>query len=659
MFRALKEYGKAKEYLEKALAISKEIGDRYGEGTCYKELGNVFLGLHEFDKAKEYLEEAVAIIKEIGDRNGEGTCYRELGNVFQAFGEYGKAKEYLEKALAISKEIGDKKGEVEDYRDLGALFHSLAEHDKAKEYCELALAVSEKIGNVETELRYRTNLAVSIYLGGNEEEAFPIFLECLNNLEEMRALLKENDEFKVSFSDLHAFSFEILCVLLCGRGNFSEALYVVELWRARALADLMSVHYCIENQISANPETWLGIERIMDDRRNCVCLFIYYDTRNISLWILRPEEKTLFRQTDVNTHCDDERSIRNLDKFLRDDITFRKFHILPPGQCEDRSLGPSGQPVQQSSQGDSPAAFRLVEEDEEEDQEPEPSLSFYYKLIIAPVADLLVDEREIIIVPDRSLYSVPFAALKNERGDYLSQTFRIRIVPSLTTLKLIQDSPADNHSQTADVLIVGEPKVGHAFYKGCIENFCPLPGARREAEMIGRLLGAQPLIGQYATKQAVLQRINSVSLIHIAAHGNAERGEIALAPLHPTGAIPQEEDYLLTMSDISQVRLQAKLVVLSCCHSGRGRIRSEGVVGIARAFLGSGARSVLVALWALSDSATEQLMSRFYEHMVLGESASESLHQAMRWMRGNGYPDVRDWAPFMLLGDDVAFDFKK
>ena len=68
---------------------------------------------------------------------------------------------------------------------------------------------------------------------------------------------------------------------------------------------------------------------------------------------------------------------------------------------------------------------------------------------------------------------------------------------------------------------------------------------------------------------------------------------------------------------------------------------------------------MLVALWALDDKATEQFMSRCYEHLVRGESASESLHQAMDWMRGNGYSDVRKWAPFMLIGDNVTFDFGK
>lgn len=177
--------------------------------------------------------------------------------------------------------------------------------------------------------------------------------------------------------------------------------------------------------------------------------------------------------------------------------------------------------------------------------------------------------------------------------------------------------------------------------------------------MVGRLLGVQPLLGKHATKEAVLQKIHTVSLIHLAAHGNAERGEIALSPKCTSNNIPQKEDYLLTMSDISKVKLRAKLVVLSCCHSGRGTFKKEGVIGIARKFLASGARSVLVASWAIQDEATEQLMNQFYEHLVAGESASESLHQAIKWLRGNGFAEPNQWAPFALMGDNVTFDLTK
>ena len=174
-----------------------------------------------------------------------------------------------------------------------------------------------------------------------------------------------------------------------------------------------------------------------------------------------------------------------------------------------------------------------------------------------------------------------------EDGRYLSETFRIRIVPSLTTLKLIHDCPADYHSQSG-TLIVGDPDVGRVGYNGTKKCFSRLPCARNEAAMIGRLLGVQPLLGQHATKQAVLEMLHSVSLIHFAAHGNAERGEIALSPVGPPNRIPEEENHQLTMFGIATVQLRAKLVVLSCCHSACGQIIAEGVVGIAQVFLGSG-----------------------------------------------------------------------
>ena len=205
---------------------------------------------------------------------------------------------------------------------------------------------------------------------------------------------------------------------------------------------------------------------------------------------------------------------------------------------------------------------------------------------------------------------------------------------------------------------MGDPEVGEVNRKGWRKTIRPLPCPRKEAEMIGRLLGVQPLIGEQATKQAVLQRINSVSLIHFAAHGNAERGEIILVPLRTDRRVPLETDCLLTVGDISQVRLRAKLLVLRCCHSARGQIKVDGVVGMARAFLGSGARSVIVALWALEDEATEQFMNRFYEHLVRRESARESVHQTMKWMRGNGFAKISEWATFMLIGDKVTFDFR-
>ena len=52
-------------------------------------------------------------------------------------------------------------------------------------------------------------------------------------------------------------------------------------------------------------------------------------------------------------------------------------------------------------------------------------------------------------------------------------------------------------------------------------------------------------------------------------------------------------------------------------------------------------------------------MNRFYEHLFRGESASESLYQAIKWMRNNGFSDIQEWALFQLIGDNVTFHFEK
>ena len=131
-----------------------------------------------------------------------------------------------------------------------------------------------------------------------------------------------------------------------------------------------------------------------------------------------------------------------------------------------------------------------------------------------------------------------------------------------------------------------------------------------------------------------------------------ETGEIALAPDNG------EMDFILTMKDVKRVQIRARLVVLSCCHSAHGEIKAEGVVGIARAFLGAGARSVLVSLWAIDDKATLEFMKNFYQHLVKGKSASEALNQAMNCMReSEEFGAVKYWAPFVLVGDNVTLEF--
>ena len=689
VFSSVGQYTKAEEYYQKALTISREIGDRTGEATYYGSLGSVFQSVGQYTKAEEYLHKALTIKEEIGDKSEEATCYGNLGTVLLSVGQYAKAEEYLQKALTIRREIGDRRGEASDYANLGCVFKSVGQYTKAEEYLQKALTITREIGdkrgvgasyfNLGNLCRVSQNLTQSqefarkalemSYEIGDIELQFSSHLDiALNTLlageditvvvrnlygsiekcEEMHDFLRGKDQFKISFFDKHASPYSLLCSLSINARSYYEALYVAELGRSRALADTLSDKYSVKKEISVNPQSWIGIENIMDTNAFSSCLYISCFGAHMCFWILKPNKTIVFRQTSLKGTADK----------VFENQAFGGCQVLRREQCEDRSMlfSPyeSSPPSSKPSQDDSSSALRLIEEGDDKTQETgPPTLADCYKMIIAPVADLL-QEPEIVIIPDGLLYPIPFAALKDDNGKYLSDTFKIRIVPSLTTLKLIQNSPADYCSKSG-ALIVGEPDVSDVYYQGKLIQLNVLPWARKEAEMIGRLLGVQPLLGKDATKQKVLESLHSVSLVHFAAHGYAERGEIALSPIRSC-ATPHEEDYLLTMAEISQVCLSAKLVVLSCCHSASGQIRAEGVVGIARAFLASGARAVLAALWAVEDKATMWFMNSFYEHLVHGESASESLHQAMRSMRENRFSDVRQWAPFMLIGDDVTFE---
>ena len=673
-FQLRGEYQKAKEYYEKALVIAIEIGNRKRKGRSYGKLGNVFQSLGEHQKAEDYRKKALAIAIVSGDRKFEGELYRSFGKNFLLHRKYFQVKFHYDKALTIATEIGDRPSEMECYTSLAYVLCSIHDYQTAKEHNKKALAISIEIGDIVGELISLNNLgdtyrSVGEYVVAEElskealfisreigakmfefkillgisflkssqlkhEDEKTFLLESIQRYEQLRNSLGGNKEFEISLLEKYgSFPYKRLSDLLCDLDSPRDALYVEELGRARGLAESLASKFSVVNHISADPKSWFGIENIVSKERGCVFLYISYFKKHTHLWVLKGDGDVNHR---ISSMVEDSslvaESLFNVEGIFKKSAV--KFGVKLNENCEGRSLQGCGT------------------------KDDESLLHLCYKLIFAPVGDLLT-EPEIIIVPEKCSYRVPFAALRaDSAGKYLSEAYRIRIVPSLTTLGVIQKCPADYHSQTG-ALVVGDPRVGKVCYKGRLQTFTALASARQEAKMVGQLLGVHPLLGECATKQAVLRAIHSVSLIHIAAHGDAERGEVILSPQGAANKFPQEEDYILTVSDISKVQLRAKLVVLSCCHSGRGVFKQEGVIGIARAFLASGARSVLAASWAIEDEASKQLMDHFYEHLANGESASESLHQATKWLRRNGFTKISQWAPFVLIGDNVTFDFTK
>ena len=618
---------------QEAIKCGQAVGDRRVESNAYFGLGDVCVCLGDSENGEMYLKKALVLAKETGAKSNEAEAYVGLGFCYMCCGRHTESVENFNSGISLMQEIGSKPGEATALMNLGSVHQKIGKRKEAKQFLQKALRITRQIGDKGAEQEALTLLGICHTKEGEVKKAHDFFSESITCAERNRELLR--DEHKLSLDNMTFTSYYELCSLRISQGHFAEALCTVERGRARALGDLLSKKYGIQRHNSH--EFYLNCLRNLSIKNPSTILFMATHRFDKYFWVLEGGE-IQFKSLKCKVAKD---AIELLKSLLRG-------KSVP--ECEDRSLSAYYGLKSSSREIKGKSRQRLVEEEEEEEEKEDTDLYQWYNDIFAPIADL-VHRQDIIIIPEGEDFMVPFCALCDHNDKFLSETFRIRLIPSLTALRMIQDSPEDYHSVTG-ALIVGNPSVPPQ------TKLPSLPGARREALEIAELLGVSPTVGDEATKKHVLQRIREVSLIHIAAHGDPERGEIALASSFPSRRSPRKDDFMLTMEDVAKVGTRAKLVVLSCCHSGKGQImKSEGVVGISRAFLAAGARSVLATLWAVDDRATKEFMIRFYGHLKRDKlSASEALHQTMKWMRDSKRYRVNEWAPFVLFGDDVNLD---
>ncbi|XP_068673690.1 tetratricopeptide repeat protein 28-like [Montipora foliosa] len=570
--------------------------------------------------------------KEVGDRAQEGSAYGNLGNAYLSLGNLKQAIDYHKKSLSIVKEVGDRAREGRVYCNLGSAYRNQGNIKQAIEYTRRSISICKEIGDCEAEGNAYYFLGKNYELSGSLSDALTWYRLSIKHFDETRKGLQSEDEWKISFRDSYRVAYTALWRTLLKNGEIDEALFAAEKGRAQALIDILKEQYGIESQsLSLTPKQTLSAALELLPSQ---AVFVALDDDKITFWVLRKGSKISFRQSEIaNGRAD-----------MLMEKTMKQIGLGNVVKCEDRSLDPLHSDLSCSRKPISEKTVLLSSSSVS-------SLQPLYDVLLGPIADILQDD-ELIMVPDGPFCLAPYSAL--------SESIRIRTVPSLTAFNVIFGAPEDFHSKTG-ALLVGDPWLEEVTDKKGKPILEQLPCAKQEVDMIGELLQTTPLTGKSATKAEVLKNMKSVALVHIAAHGGQKTGEIALAPnTERQSPIPKEEDFILKMSDVAAVCLRARLVVLSCCHSGRGEVKSEGVVGIARAFLCAGARSVLVSLWAIDDEATLLFMRNFYRHLVDGKRASAALHQAMQSLReSKQYFAVKHWAPFVLVGDDVTLEFPK
>jgi CHAT domain-containing protein len=244
-------------------------------------------------------------------------------------------------------------------------------------------------------------------------------------------------------------------------------------------------------------------------------------------------------------------------------------------------------------------------------------------------------------------------------GKYLIEKHTVLTAPAIQVLQLTNQQRKQVSGDK--VLVVGNPimpsivvQVGEK-----PEQLEALPGAEKEALAIAKLLKTKAITGKEATKRAIVQTMLKSRIIHLATHGllndfkgSGVPGAIALAPDPASSSKEQQSGIngLLTADEILDLKLNAELVVLSACDTGRGTITGDGVIGLSRSLITAGVSSVIVSLWPVPDAPTALLMTEFYQNLQKNPDKAQALRQAMLSTMKQ-YPEPKNWAAFTLIGE--------
>lgn len=284
-----------------------------------------------------------------------------------------------------------------------------------------------------------------------------------------------------------------------------------------------------------------------------------------------------------------------------------------------------------------------------------------YAALLGPIDEIRL-HRQLVILRDGPLFSVPFDVLRAPDRRMLVHTHAVTYAPSADTLRHLRQSPHSNPGRKVVALggVLYDPAVSQiARSRGIsVDGFGNLPGSRDEAHLAARMLAApenRTLIGKDATEAAFKRDASgSSSVVHIAAHGIADvstpdKSAVLLAPDPGSG-----EDGVLQATELAQIRVNSQLVVLSACDTGVGKVQGqEGVANLSRAFLMAGARGVVSTLWAVDDTYTLTLMRGFYSGLAAGQEPSLALTNAKRRLLGTFGGGLAPfyWAAFVIEGD--------
>jgi CHAT domain-containing protein len=658
-YNQVRNFDKARELIEKGIAVVKGLPPNTGprvlwESLLYQHLGNDLVRGREYEKAIDVLSSSVYLQQsymatvrrnpvELNVLRG-GLLLRltSLGNAYRRAGRLQESAEQYQRAFDYIEEWGLKSPfEARLYGNVGEVHFEQKNFPQALENFQKVFALGQS-RQIPGEVRWaNSRIGDILRQTGKPAEAVPYYQRAIQQIESTRSLL-ESEEYRQSFFEGELRPYASMMMALLSAGKQEEAFNYSERARSRGFLDvlgskvqlsraksgLLEEERALQERIAAikarlsdeeEGETERsGLRKQLVEAEGAYSAFLArvrkQDKEQVSLMSVEP-----LTLKEVQEFLDPQTIL--VEYFVSERNTFvfvvekDKLHVVTVELPREKLAG-----LVRDLRG---SVFTLGEKNKFDE-----ASALLYKQLIQPLLPHITG-KELIIVPHDVLHYLPFHALVGPDGRYLIEKYPVYYLSSASLLQFVKEKRKAGGEK---VLAFGNPDLGDAEKN--------LEFAELEAKEVK---AAYPESSVYIRKEATEEKSKTLSanhdILHFATHAKLNEDD----PLSSAVLLAREgkEDGRLEVREIFGMDLKAKLVVLSGCETGLGKLSTgDELVGLTRAFIYAGTPSVVASLWSVDDSSTAHLMASFYRNLKT-MSKVEALRQAqLGLIRGEGRSDM-------------------
>lgn len=288
-----------------------------------------------------------------------------------------------------------------------------------------------------------------------------------------------------------------------------------------------------------------------------------------------------------------------------------------------------------------------------------------YNILIRP-AEQYIRKKDLIIVPHNELNYIPFEVLLSRDPnnsvpdyktlEYLCKNHSIRYTYSANLL-LTQNRNHPAGTRTA-VFLPDYEKYNHTLNIRS-QELPVLEGAETEAMTVYQIMGGTLFSNLKATESAFKKEASEYNIIHLVSHANIDDQIPVNSNLILTSYTDTIEDGCLYAYELLQMNLNARLIVLSGCNTGYGKLqKGEGMLSLARCFFYTGVQTMAFTLWPVADQSSASLISNFYRNLKHMHNIDKAMHSArLKYIEEADPVKCHPfyWAGYIIMGDNHFF----